>query len=138
MQKTLILVKPDGVSRGLTGEILRRFESRGIRITALKMMVLSRQKAALHYAEHDGKPFFPGLIEFITSGPLVAAVLAGDNAIKAVRAMMGPTDPAAAPPGSIRGDYALTMSHNIIHGSDGEESAAREIALFFSPEEIQE
>ena len=138
MQRTLILVKPDGVRRGLTGEVLRRFEARGIRIIALKMTVLSRQKAALHYAEHDGKPFFPGLIEFITSGPLVAAVLAGSNVVNAVRAMMGSTDPAVAHPGSIRGDYALTMSHNIIHGSDGEESAGREIALFFSPDEIHE
>jgi nucleoside-diphosphate kinase len=136
MEQTLVLVKPDGVARGLTGEIIARFERRGLTVAALKKLRLTRDQAESHYAEHKGKPFFEPLVAFITSGPLVAMVIGGKNAVKAVRAMMGPTDPAAAAPGTIRGDYALDISANIIHGSDSPESAAREIALFFAADEI--
>jgi nucleoside-diphosphate kinase len=136
MEQTLVLVKPDGVARGLTGEIIARFERRGLTVAALKKLRLTRDQAESHYAEHKGKPFFEPLVAFITSGPLVAMVIDGKNAVKAVRAMMGPTDPAAAAPGTIRGDYALDISANIIHGSDSPESAAREIALFFAADEI--
>ena len=136
MERTLVLVKPDGVQRALSGEIINRFEKRGFQVVALKKCLMSRETAEKHYAEHMGKPFFPGLVEYIISGPIVAMVLRGDNAIKAVRAMMGATNPVDAAPGTIRGDLALTMSNNVIHGSDGSESAVREISTFFSPEEI--
>lgn len=135
-EKTLVLIKPDGVKRLLVGEVLARFEGRGLRPVALKMLHLTREKAERHYAEHAGKPFFPGLVDFITSGPIVAIALEGPNAIKTVRLMMGTTNPADAAPGTIRGDYALTMENNIIHGSDGPESATREMAAFFAPEEV--
>lgn len=138
MEKTLVLVKPDGFAKGLTGEILTRFERRGLKIRALKLLRLSRSQAETHYGEHRGKPFFNELVDFITSGPLVAMVAAGENAVKVVRMMMGPTNPADAAPGTIRGDYALNIGNNIIHGSDGPESAAREISIFFSPGEIVE
>ncbi|SDF26374.1 nucleoside-diphosphate kinase [Sporolituus thermophilus] len=136
MEKTLVLIKPDGVARGLCGEIISRFERRGLRILALKMMTLSREQAHIHYAEHQGKPFFDGLIDFITSGPLVAMVVGGENAVKVVRMMMGPTDPAGAAPGTIRGDFALSVGNNVIHGSDSPSSAMREIDLFFAAHEI--
>ena len=136
MEKTLVLVKPDGVRRGLSGEIIVRFEKRGLRIVALKLMQISRTMAEKHYAEHVGKPFFESLVEFITSGPVVAMVVKGDHAIRAVRAMMGATNPLEAVPGTIRGDFALVMSENVIHGSDGPESAAREIEAFFASTEI--
>ena len=136
MEKTLVLVKPDGVRRGLSGEIIARFEKRGLQIVALKLMQISRTKAEKHYAEHVGKPFFESLVEFITSGPVVAMVVKGDHAIRAVRAMMGATNPLEAAPGTIRGDFALVMSENVIHGSDGSESAAREIDAFFASTEI--
>lgn len=136
MEKTLVLVKPDGVQRGLNGEIISRFEARGLRIAALKMCRMSREVAEKHYAEHIGKPFFQGLVDFIISGPIVAMVVEGDNAIRAVRVMMGATNPVDAQPGTIRGDYALNMSQNVIHGSDGPESASREIETFFSIAEI--
>ncbi len=136
MEQTLVLIKPDGVAKGLTGEIIARFERRGLAIAALKKLRLTRAQAESHYAEHQGKPFFEPLVAFITSGPLVALVVGGNNAVKVVRAMMGPTDPAVAAPGTIRGDYALDIAANIIHGSDSEESAAREIALFFAASEI--
>ena len=136
MEKTLVLVKPDGVRRGLSGEIIARFEKRGLQIVALKLMQISRTKAEKHYAEHVGKPFFESLVEFITSGPVVAMVVKGDHAIRAVRAMMGATNPLEAAPGTIRGDFALVMSENVIHGSDGSESAAREIEAFFAATEI--
>ncbi len=136
MEKTLVLVKPDGVRRGLSGEIIARFENRGLRIVALKLMQISRTMAEKHYAEHVGKPFFDSLVEFITSGPVVAMVVKGDHAIRAVRAMMGATNPLEAAPGTIRGDFALVMSENVIHGSDGFESAERETKAFFASTEI--
>ena len=135
MEKTLVLVKPDGVRRGLSGEIIARFEKRGLQIVALKLLQISRPMAEKHYAEHVGKPFFDSLVEFITSGPVVAMVVKGDHAIRAVRAMMGATNPLEAAPGTIRGDFALVMSENVIHGSDGSESAAREIEAFFAATE---
>ena len=136
MEKTLVLVKPDGVRRGLSGEIIARFEKRGLQIVALKLLQISRPMAEKHYAEHVGKPFFDSLVEFITSGPVVAMVVKGDHVIRAVRAMMGATNPLEAVPGTIRGDFALVMSENVIHGSDGPESAAREIEAFFASTEI--
>ncbi|HWR29911.1 MAG TPA: nucleoside-diphosphate kinase [Negativicutes bacterium] len=136
MEKTLVLVKPDGVRRQLGGEIIARFEKRGLRIAALKLCHMTSEMAEKHYAEHVGKPFFSGLVEFITSGPIIAMVVEGDNAIRAVRTMMGTTNPVDAAPGTIRGDLALTMSNNVIHGSDGPESAVREINLFFVSTEI--
>ena len=136
MEKTLVLVKPDGVRRGLSGEIIARFEKRGLQIVALKLLQISRPMAEKHYAEHVGKPFFDSLVEFITSGPVVAMVVKGDHAIRAVRAMMGATNPLEAAPGTIRGDFALVMSENVIHGSDGSESAEREIKAFFASTEI--
>ena len=136
MEKTLVLVKPDGVKKGLIGEIIQRFENRGLTIDGLKMLVLSREQANTHYYEHRDKSFFTDLVDFITSGPLVAMVIGGDNAVKAVRAMMGATNPVEAAPGTIRGDFALSMSHNVIHGSDSISSAQREIAIFFDECEI--
>ena len=136
MEKTLVLVKPDGVKRALSGEIIRRFEQRGLRIAAMKLCCISQELAEKHYAEHVGKPFFPGLVEFITSGPVVAMVVQGENAIRVVRAMMGVTNPVEALPGTIRGDLALNLGNNVVHGSDGPESAVREISNFFSPGEI--
>lgn len=136
MQNTLVLVKPDGVKKNVIGDIIARFERRGLKISALKMMKMSEAQAKKHYAEHDGKPFFKELVDFITSGPIVAMVVTGENAIKAVRTMMGATDPLNAAPGTIRGDYALNVANNIVHGSDSEESAKREIANFFNEGEI--
>ena len=136
MEKTLVLVKPDGVQRRLGGEIISRFEKRGLKIVALKLCRMSREMAEKHYAEHVGKPFFQSLVEFITSGPIIAMVVEGENSIRAVRAMMGATNPLEAAPGTIRGDLALVMSQNVIHGSDGPESAEREIETFFVPAEI--
>lgn len=131
MERTLILVKPDGVERGLAGEIISRLERRGLRIVAMKMMKVSRPLALRHYGEHKGKPFFGGLVDYITSGPIVAAVLEGTRAVEVVRKTMGKTNPADAEPGTIRGDLALEMGRNLIHGSDSKASAKREIALFF-------
>lgn len=136
MQRTFAMVKPDGVRRGLVGEIISRFEKRGIKVVALKLMQMTPEMAQEHYAEHKGKPFFPSVVEFITSGPVAAMVLEGENVISAVRTMMGATDPKDSAPGTIRSDYALTMSENIIHGSDSPDSASREIGLFFSEKEI--
>ena len=136
MQKTLVLVKPDGVKKSLIGEVIGRFERRGLKVSALKLMQITEAQAKTHYAEHSQKPFFGELVEFITSGPVAAMVISGENAIKAVRTMMGSTNPLDANAGSIRGDFALTIGENIVHGSDGEESAAREIANFFTKEEI--
>jgi nucleoside-diphosphate kinase len=131
-ERTLVLVKPDGVARGLTGEVLGRIERKGLRIVALKMMLAPRDTAEQHYAEHEGKGFYPGLLDFITSGPLVAAVVEGERAIPAFRQLAGGTDPVEkAATGSIRGDLALETQLNIVHGSDAHESAAREIALWF-------
>ena len=131
MDRTLILVKPDAFARGLTGEIIARFERKGLRIVALKHMIVDEDLAKRHYAEHDGKPFFGELVAFITSGPLVAMVLEGDEAVKAARQVIGATNPLEAAPGSIRGDFALEIGQNMVHGSDSNESAAREAALFF-------
>jgi nucleoside-diphosphate kinase len=131
MERTLILVKPDAFARSLTGEILARFERKGLRVTALKHMILSRELAEQHYAEHSARPFFGELVEFITSGPLVAMVLEGAEAVKAARQLIGATNPLDAAPGSIRGDFAIEMGQNMVHGSDSPESAAREAALFF-------
>ncbi len=135
-QKSLVLVKPDGVRKHLIGEIIGRFERRGLKICALKMLVMTKAQAEYHYAEHVGKPFFPELEAFITGGPLVAMVVEGPNAIKAIRTMMGVTDPIESTPGSIRGDFALDKGENVIHGSDSPEAAGREIKNFFKPEEI--
>jgi nucleoside-diphosphate kinase len=131
MERTLILVKPDAFERGLTGEILARFERKGLRIVAMKHMTVERELAEQHYAEHSERPFFGDLVEFITGGPLVALVLEGYEAIKAARQVIGATNPLEAAPGSIRGDYALEVQTNMVHGSDAPESGAREIGLFF-------
>ena len=130
-ERTLVLVKPDGVRRGLIGEIVGRLERKGLTIAALELRTLSSETATAHYGEHEGKPFFGELVEFITGGPLVAIVAEGHRAVEAVRALMGVTDPVASAPGSIRGDYALEIGQNLVHGSDSTESAAREVALFF-------
>jgi len=131
MDRTLILVKPDAFGRGLTGEVIARFERKGLRITALKLMTMERELAERHYAEHVEKPFFGDLVEFITSGPLVAMVLQGDEAVTAARQVIGATNPLEASPGSIRGDFALDVQTNLVHGSDSSESATREVGLFF-------
>ncbi len=131
MSRTLVLVKPDAFERRLTGEIIARFERKGLKLAELKLMTLDEDTAKRHYAEHEGKPFFEGLVEFITSGPLVAIILEGENAVMAARQVIGATNPIDAMPGSIRADYALVMRHNLVHGSDSEESAAREAAIFF-------
>ena len=130
-QRTLVLIKPDGVARGLVGEVLGRIERKGLALVALQLRTLDRATAEAHYAEHADKPFFAGLVDFITSGPLLAAVVEGPDAIVAWRAMMGATNPVTAAPGTIRGDLATVTQHNVTHGSDSPESAAREIALFF-------
>jgi nucleoside-diphosphate kinase len=131
MDRTLILVKPDAFERGLTGEIVARFERKGLRIVAMKHMTVDRPLAEEHYAEHRERPFFGDLVEFITGGPLIALVLEGYEAITAARQVIGATNPLEAAPGSIRGDYALEVQTNMVHGSDAHESAAREIGLFF-------
>ena len=130
-ERTLVLVKPDGVARGLVGEVLGRIERKGLRLVALELRTLDRPTAEAHYGEHAGKPFFPSLVDFITSGPLVAAVIEGPDSIAQWRALMGATNPVTAAPGTIRGDLATVLQENISHGSDSPESAAREIALFF-------
>ena len=136
MERTFVMVKPDGVARGLTGEILTRIERRGLRIVALKMAEMGREVAAEHYGEHRERPFFGELVDFISSGPVVMMVVEGPGAIAVMRTMMGPTDPQVAPPGTMRGDFALEVGENIIHGSDGPESAARELELHFAMGEL--
>jgi nucleoside-diphosphate kinase len=131
MERTLILVKPDAFARNLSGEIIARFERKGLRLAALKQMTMTSELAEQHYAEHAEKPFFGELTSFITSGPLVAMVLEGDRAIEAARQVIGATDPLKAAPGSIRGDFAIEVGQNMVHGSDAPESAAREVGLFF-------
>jgi nucleoside-diphosphate kinase len=131
MERTLILVKPDAFARNLTGEIIARFERKGLRLVALSQRSLERELAERHYAEHEGKPFYEELVGFITSGPLVAMVLEGEQAVAAARQVIGATNPLEAAPGSIRGDYAIEVGQNMVHGSDAPESAAREVALFF-------
>jgi nucleoside-diphosphate kinase len=131
MDRTLILVKPDAFERGLTGEVIARFERKGLTIVAMKHMTVDRPLAEEHYAEHLGKPFYADLVEFITSGPLVAMVLEGYEAVAAARQVIGATNPLEAAPGSLRGDFGLEVQNNLVHGADSPESAARETALFF-------
>ncbi len=136
MERTLIIVKPDGVQRGLIGEVLGRFERRGLKIVGLKMMQISGELARRHYGVHEGKPFFAGLVDFITSSPVVVGVLEGPNAIEITRSTVGATNPGTAIPGTIRADFGLTIGRNLIHASDGAETARHEIELFFSSEEL--
>ncbi len=131
VQRTLILLKPDAVQRALAGEILGRFERKGLRIVGLQLSKPSAETATKHYAEHAAKPFFPSLLEFITSSPLIALALEGDNAVAVARTLIGPTDGRAAPPGTIRGDFGLSKANNLVHGSDSQESAERELAIWF-------
>jgi nucleoside-diphosphate kinase len=131
MERTLILVKPDAFARSLTGEIIARFERKGLRLAALRQLTMERELAERHYAEHEGKPFYGELVDFITSGPLVAMVLEGESAVEAARQVIGATNPIEASPGSIRGDFAISVGQNMVHGSDSAESAAREVGLFF-------
>jgi nucleoside-diphosphate kinase len=137
IEKTFAMVKPDGVQRGLVGEIVHRFEERGLKISAMKMMRIPRELAERHYEEHVGKGFFEPLLSYITSGPVVCMVLEGENAVAAVRTMMGKTNPQDAAPGTIRGDFSQVTGRNIVHGSDSSESAKREVNLFFNDSEIQ-
>jgi len=137
IEKTFVMVKPDGVQRGLVGKIVERFEERGLKICAMKMMRIQRELAERHYGEHKGKGFYEPLLSYITSGPVVCMVLEGENAVAAVRTMMGKTNPQDAAPGTIRADYSQVTGRNIVHGSDSAESAKREINLFFNDYEIQ-
>jgi nucleoside-diphosphate kinase len=130
-ERTLVLCKPDAVARGLVGEVIGRLERKGFRQVAVELRTLDEATAKKHYGEHEGKPIFGDLVSFITSGPLVALCVEGPDAVAAVRTLMGPTNPITAPPGSIRGDYGLEIEKNLVHGSDSNESAARELALFF-------
>ena len=136
MQRTLIIFKPDTVQRRLVGSILARLEAKGLCIAALKLIQVDRSLGEKHYAEHHGKPFFGGLIDFITSGPVVVGILEGNEAITVLRTLLGATNGTAAAPGTIRGDYSISKQNNLVHGSDSPESAAREIALWFKPEEV--
>src|SRR5215212_7595051 len=136
LQRTLIIFKPDCVQRRLVGQILRRFEANGLRLAALKLMQVDRALGERHYAEHREPAFFPSLIDFITGGPVVVGVLAGPDAVAVVRTMLGKTNGAEAEPGTIRGDFSISKQNNLIHGSDGPDTAEREIALWFAPEEI--
>ena len=138
MERTLVIIKPDGVERGLVGDILARFERRGLKMLALKMMRIDEELAYRHYGEHEGKPFFPGLIAFITSSPVVVMVLEGPRAIQVVRHTMGATDPTEAELGTIRADLGLVMPRNLVHGSDSPATAEKEIHLFFREEELLE
>ena len=136
MERTLILVKPDAMQRGLAGEIIGRLERRGLRIAGMRLLHMDEPLARRHYGEHEGKPFFQDLVDFITACPIIAAVLEGPNAVEVVRQTMGATDPKKAAPGTIRGDLALDIGHNLIHGSDSLETAQREIAIFFGEGDI--
>ena len=136
MERTLIIIKPEGVQRGLIGKVINRFEERGLKFTGLKLMQITPELAEKHYGVHKGKSFYPGLVQHITSSPVVVGVLEGPKAISVVRNTMGATNPVEATPGNIRGDYALEIGFNIVHGSDGPETAAFEINLFFKPEEL--
>ena len=135
-EQTLVLVKPDAVQRALAGSVISRLEGRGLKIVAMKMLRMSREMASNHYSAHVGKAFFEGLVDFITSSPIIAMVLEGPNSVEMVRNTMGATNPLQAQPGTIRGDLAVDIGQNLVHGSDSPESAAKEIALFFSPDEI--
>jgi nucleoside-diphosphate kinase len=136
MERTLVLIKPDAMQRGLASEVLGRLERRGLRIVGLKLMQVDRALAERHYGEHRGKPFFDGLVAYITACPIVAAVFEGTGAVESVRATMGVTNPQKAAPGTIRGDYGLEIGRNLVHGSDSVESAEREVGLFFTPAEV--
>ena len=136
MERTYLMVKPDGVQRGLCGEIVSRFEKKGLKLVAMKLMVIPKETAETHYGEHKGKKFFDSLISYITSGPVLAMVWEGENAVAVCRQMMGKTNPQESAPGTIRGDYGMQVGMNIIHGSDSVESAEREISIFFKPEEL--
>ncbi len=136
MERTFVMLKPDAVQRGLVGEIISRLERKGLKIVAMKMLWIKRELAENHYAEHREKPFFESLVDYITSGPVVAMVVEGKNAVKVVRTIVGATNPQEAQPGTIRGDYGMDIGRNVIHASDSIESAEREISLFFKPEEI--
>ena len=136
MEQTLILVKPDGVQRGLTGAIIKRFENRGLKLVGMKFIQMSRELAELHYAVHEGKPFYESLVAYIISGPVVAMVWEGEAAIEAARSTMGTTNPVAASPGTIRGDFGMEIGRNLVHGSDSTENAKKEVNLFFSPGEL--
>jgi len=138
MERTLIIVKPEGVQRGLIGNVITRFEQRGLKLVGLKLIQITPELAEQHYGVHKGKPFYAGLVKHITSAPVVVGVVEGPKAISVVRTTMGPTNPAEAVPGTIRGDYGLEIGFNIIHGSDGPETAVQEINLFFKPEELIE
>lgn len=138
LQRTFVAIKPDGVQRGLVGEIISRFERKGLKLVGMKFMQVSRDLAENHYGEHKGKPFFEGLVAFITSGPIVAMVLEGKDAISISRNLIGATNPTTAAPGTIRGDLALEIGRNIVHGSDGPDSAKREIGIFFSDKELSD
>jgi nucleoside-diphosphate kinase len=131
-ETTLVLVKPDGMRRGLAGEIVSRFERRGMRLRGARLLQIDRDLASRHYAEHEGKPFYEELVSFITSGPTLALAVEGESAVSVVRTMMGTTNPIDSPPGSIRGDLAIELSENVVHGSDSPQSAERELSLFFS------
>jgi nucleoside-diphosphate kinase len=136
VERTLIIVKPEGVQRGLTGPVLARFEQKGLKLVGLKLLQIPREMAERHYAVHQGKPFYPGLIAHITSGPVVVGVLEGPDAIAVARKLMGGTSPTAAEPGTIRGDYGLDIGLNIVHGSDSATSAQSEIGIFFQPSDL--
>ena len=136
MERSLVLIKPDAIQRGLAGEIISRLERRGLKIVAMKMLHMDKALAQRHYAVHKGKAFFDGLVDFISSSPIIAIVFQGKNAVEVVRQMMGETDPSKAQSGTIRGDFAIDIGHNLIHGSDSLENASKEIDLFFSKEEI--
>jgi nucleoside-diphosphate kinase len=136
MERSLVLIKPDAMQRGLAGMIISRLERRGLKVIAMKMLQMDKALAQRHYAVHKDKAFFNDLVEFITSSPIIAAVFEGERAIEAIRQAMGATDPVKAAPGSIRGDFGLDIQQNLVHGSDSPESAEREISLFFSPKEL--
>ncbi|MDI6857835.1 MAG: nucleoside-diphosphate kinase [Dehalococcoidia bacterium] len=136
MERSLVLVKPDAMQRGLASEVLGRIERRGLKIVAMRLLQMDEEMAKRHYAEHVGKPFFAGLVAFITSCPIIAAVFEGENAVALVRQTMGATDPAKAAPGTIRGDLGIDLGRNLVHGSDSPQSAEREVALFFDKSEI--
>ena len=136
MERTYLMVKPDGVQRGICGEIVSRFEKKGLKLVAMKLMVIPKVVAENHYGEHKDKPFFPSLISYITSGPVLAMVWEGESAVSVCRNMMGKTNPKESAPGTIRGDFGMQTGMNIIHGSDSVESAEREISIFFKPEEL--
>lgn len=138
MERSLILIKPDAIQRGLTGEIISRLEKKGLQLVAMKMIHMDRSMAEKHYSIHKDKPFFKDLVSFITSSPIIAIVFQGDNVVNIVRCSMGETNPAESAPGTIRGDYAISSEHNLIHGSDSPQNATKEISLFFSSGEILE